>query len=372
MRGVIVTIYLDSAATCGQIPKPVLEAITPYIINICGNGSSLYKLGREANKAITQATKIIKSVTGANSVYYTSGSSESNNWIINNFRKGTIISSTIEHPSILNTLKYYKEEYDLNYKLIGVDNNGFVKMDELEQLLIEGANLCTIMCTNNEIGVNQNINEIYDLCHKYNCKLHTDLTQSYSHLDITKLKYDYASLSAHKFGGLQGIGVLLCNADIKPFIIGGHQQDGMRGGTYNICGIVSMGKACEINNFNKDEDFHLYNLKSHIIDFIENNIKDTIINSPLNKSVNNILNVSFKGIEGESLALMLDKNNICVSSGSACNSGSLEPSHVLKNLGVPDDYIYGTIRFSFSKFNTLDEIIETEKVLKEIIEKLRR
>ena len=366
-----VTIYLDSAATYGQIPKSILEVITPYITNICGNGSSLYKVGREANKAITQATKIIKSITGANSVYYTSGSSESNNWIINNFRKGTIISSTIEHPSILNTLKYYKEEYGTNYKLVGVDSNGIVNMDELEQLLSEGTDLCTIMTTNNEIGVNQNINEIYDLCHKYNCKLHTDLTQSYSHLDITKLKYDYASLSAHKFGGLQGIGVLLCNADIKPFIIGGHQQDGMRGGTYNVCGIVSMGVACEINNFNMDDDFYLYNLKSHMIEFIENNIPDVIINSPLDKSVNNILNVSFKGIEGESLMLILDKNNICVSSGSACNSGSLEPSHVLKEIGVPDDYIYGTVRFSFSKFNTLDEIIETEKVLKETIEKLR-
>lgn len=367
----IVTIYLDSAATCGQIPKPVLEAITPYVTNICGNGSSLYKVGREANKAITQATKIIKSVTGANSVYYTSGSSESNNWIINNFRKGTIISSTIEHPSILNTLKYYKEEYGTNYKLIGVDSNGIVNMKELEQLLIEGADLCTIMCTNNEIGVNQNINEIYDLCHKYSCKLHTDLTQSYSHLDITKLKYDYASLSAHKFGGLQGTGVLLCNADIKPFIIGGHQQDGMRGGTYNLCGIIAMGKACELYNYNAETDKYILSLKTHLMEFIKDNIPDVLINSPLETTVSNILNVSFKGIEGESLMLLLDRAGICVSSGSACNSGSLEPSHVLKDMSVPDDYIYGTIRFSFSKFNTLDEIIETEKVLKETIEKLR-
>lgn len=364
-------IYLDSSATYGRIPRPVLASIVPYITKTQGNGSSLYSIGRESRNAIKQATASVKKTTGADKVYWVSGSTEANNWVINNFRKGTIISSTIEHPSILNTLKYYKEEYDLNYKLVSVDNNGLVKMDELEQLLIEGADLCTIMCTNNEIGVNQNINEIYNLCHKYNCKLHTDLTQSYSHLDITKLKYDYASLSGHKFGSLIGTGALLCNTDIKPFIIGGHQQDGMRGGTYNICGIVSMGKACEINNFNKDEDFHLYNLKSHIIDFIENNIKDTIINSPLNKSVNNILNVSFKGIEGESLTLMLDKNNICVSSGSACNSGSLEPSHVLKSMGVPDDYIYGTVRFSFSEYNTIEEIEFVEKVLLDIVTKLR-
>lgn len=364
-------IYLDSSATYGRIPRPVLASIVPYITKAQGNGSSLYSVGREARNAIKQATASVKKTTGADKVYWVSGSTEANNWVINNFRKGTIISSTIEHPSILNTLKYYKEEYDLNYKLVSVDKNGFIKMDELEQLLSEGADLCTIMTTNNEIGVNQNINEIYDLCHKHNCKLHTDLTQSYSHVDITKLKYDYASLSGHKFGSLIGTGALLCNANIKPFIIGGHQQDDMRGGTYNVCGIVSMGAACEINNFNKEDDFHLYNLKSHMIEFIKGNIPDVIINSPLDKSVNNILSVSFKGIEGESLALMLDKNNICVSSGSACNSGSLEPSHVLKDMDVPDDYIYGTVRFSFSKFNTLDEIIETEKVLKETIEKLR-
>ena len=364
-------IYLDSSATYGCIPQPVFTSIMPYITEIQGNGSSLYSVGRESRNAIQQATDSVKKVTGSDKVYWVSGSTEANNWVINIFRKGTIISSTIEHPSILNTLKYYKEEYGLNYKLVSVDNNGFIKMDELEQLLIEGANLCTIMTTNNEIGVNQNINEIYDLCHKYNCKLHTDLTQSYSHLDITKLKYDYASLSAHKFGGLIGTGALLCNADIKPFIIGGHQQDGMRGGTYNLCGIVGMGKACELHNYNIETNNYIFGLKTHLIDFITNNIPDVMINSPLETTVNNILNVSFKGIEGESLMLMLDRSGICVSSGSACNSGSLEPSHVLKNMGVPDDYIYGTVRFSFSEYNTLEEIEFVEKVLLDIVIKLR-
>ena len=364
-------IYLDSSATYGRIPQPVFESIVPYITKTQGNGSSLYSVGRESSNIIKQATAYVKKNTSADKVYWVSGSTEANNWVINNFRKGTIISSAIEHPSILNTLKYYKEEYGLNYKLVGVDNNGLVKMDELEQLLIEGADLCTIMCTNNEIGVNQNINEIYDLCHKYNCKLHTDLTQSYSHLDITKLKYDYASLSGHKFGSLIGVGVLLCNADIKPFIVGGHQQDSMRGGTYNICGIVSMGKACELHNYNLKTDEYILNLKKHLIDFIKGNIPDVMINSPLKATVNNILNVSFKGIEGESLMLMLDRKNICVSSGSACNSGSLEPSHVLKNMGVPDDYIYGTVRFSFSEYNTIEEIEFVEKVLLDIVTKLR-
>ena len=364
-------IYLDSSATYGRIPRPVLAGIVPYITKIQGNGSSLYSAGREASNAIKQATASVKKTTGADKVYWVSGSTEANNWVINNFRKGTIISSAIEHPSILNTLKYYKEEYGLNYKLVGVDSNGLIDMDELEQLLIEGANLCTIMTTNNEIGVNQNINEIYDLCHKYNCKLHTDLTQSYSHLDITQLKYDYASLSAHKFGGLIGTGALLCNADIKPFIIGGHQQDGMRGGTYNVCGIVSMGIACELHNYNANADMYILNLKVHLANFIENNIPDVMINSPFETTVSNILNVSFKGVEGESLMLLLDHAGICVSSGSACNSGSLEPSHVLKEINVPNDYIYGTVRFSFNKSNTLEEIIKTEKALKEIIEKVR-
>ena len=247
-------IYLDKAGTYGNIPKPILTSILSYLNGMCGNASSLYSIGNKALSEVNKATDLIKRTTNAKEVYYTSGSSESNNWVINNFRHSTIISSTIEHPSILNTLKYYAQEYCLNYKLIGVDNKGIIKKDELEKALSEGAGLCTIIGVNNELGIIQNINAIYDLCHKYNCKLHTDLTQAFSHIDISKLKYDYASLSAHKFGGLQGVGTLLCNSPINSFIIGGHQQGSMRGGTYNLPGIISMGKASELYNYSPEKD----------------------------------------------------------------------------------------------------------------------
>ena len=180
------------------------------------------------------------------------------------------------------------------------------------------------------------------------------------------------TLSGHKFHAPKGVGVLYLKEPnkYKPFFYGGHQELGRRAGTENVAGIVGMGKACELHNYNEETDTKIENMREHLKAFIVNNIPDVRINETFHR-VSNILNVSFKGIEGESLMLMLDRAGICVSSGSACNSGSLEPSHVLKNMGVPDDYIYGTIRFSFSKFNTLEEIVETEKVLKEIIEKLR-
>ena len=181
------------------------------------------------------------------------------------------------------------------------------------------------------------------------------------------------SLSGHKFHAPNGVGILYLKEPnkYKPMLYGGGQEKHLRAGTENVAGIVGMGKACELHKYNAETDNYLLFLKANLIAFIQNNIPDVMINSPLETTVSNILNVSFKGIEGESLMLMLDRAGICVSSGSACNSGSLEPSHVLKDMGVPDDYIYGTIRFSFSEYNTLDEIIETEKVLKETVKKLR-
>ena len=204
---------------------------------------------------------------------------------------------------------------------------------------------------------------------------YTDSTQAFGHIpiDVKDLNVDGMSLSGHKFHAPKGVGILYLKEPdkYKPMLYGGGQEKHLRAGTENVAGIVGIGKACELHNYNVDINNYILGLKTHLMDFITSNISNVMINSPLETTVSNILNVSFKGIEGESLMLMLDRSGICVSSGSACNSGSLEPSHVLKDMGVPDDYIYGTVRFSFSKFNTLDEIIETEKVLKEIIEKLR-
>ena len=363
-------IYLDKAGTFGCIPKPVLKSIVPYFTKMCGNASSLHSVGREANNVIKQATTTIKAITKANTVYYTSGSSESNNWVINNYRNDKIISSTIEHHSILNTLKYYAENYGLDYELISVNGTGRIKMDELEKALSKGANLCSIQTVNNEIGTIEDINTIYDLCHKYNCNLHTDLTQAFSHIDISNLKYDYASLSAHKFGGLQGTGVLLCNKPIKPFIIGGEQQDNMRGGTYNLCGIVSMAKAAELYNYSLERDKRCREIQNKFYNTF-GHFKDVYFNTAIPVSISSTLNVAFKGVESESLMLLLDMDGIYVSAGSACNSASLEPSHVLKAIGTPEDYIYNSIRLSWDDTLTDDEVDYVVESIKKNIKKVR-
>lgn len=363
-------IYLDKAGTYGYLPKEVLNSIMPYLTKMCGNGSSLHSVGREANNAIKQTTAIIKTITNADDIYYTSGSSESNNWVINNYRNGRIISSTIEHHSILNTLKYYAENYGLEYELVSVDGSGQIKIDELEKALSQGANLCSIMTVNNEISNIQNINKIYELCHKYNCDFHTDLTQAFSHIDISNLKYDYASISAHKFGGLQGIGTLLCNKPIKPFIIGGEQQDGMRGGTYNLCGIVSMGKAMELYNYSPERDKRCREIQMKFYNAFSE-MTDVHFNTDINNSISSTLNVGFKGIESESLMLLLDMNGICVSAGSACNSGSLEPSHVLKAIDCPEEYIYNSIRLSWDDTLTDEDINYVIDRVKKNVKKVR-
>ena len=365
-------VYLDKAATCGKIPSEVIEEIQPYLTEMCGNASSLYSIGRKSNNAIKTATDRIKAATGAKEVYYTSGATESNNWIINNFRNGRILASAIEHPSILNTLRFYKNEYKTDYKLIEVCTDGSINYTELCENLQKGADLCTIMCVNNEIGTIQDINKIYTLCHEYGCALHTDLTQAYSHIDITKLKYDYASLSSHKFGGLQGTGVLLCNAPINPFIIGGHQQGGYRGGTYNLCGIVSMGKAIELNNYTNrvEEESRCREIQTYFYNaFAE--MEDVHFNTDLHNSVPTTLNIAFKNVESESLMLLLDIDGISVSSGSACNSGSLDPSYVLKAIHCPDEYIYGSIRLSWDSTLTNEQIEYAIDRIKTNVRKIR-
>lgn len=351
-------IYLDNSSTT-KIDNMVLAEMLIYLRDNYGNASSLHSLGRKSRQAIEHAREqVAKSINAEpNQIFFTSGSTESNNWIISNFNH--VLCSKVEHHSILNNPKCTPITFDNLANTIHKQH----------------PDLVTHMYVNNETGQIYNIKEMAEICHKMKVPFYTDSTQAFSHLpiDVVDLNVDSMSLSGHKFHAPNGVGILyLKESDkYKPMLYGGGQEKHLRAGTENVAGIVGMGKACELHNYDLKTDEYVLNLKIHLMDFITNNIPDVMINSPLETTVSNILNVSFKGIEGESLMLMLDRTGICVSSGSACNSGSLEPSHVLKDMGVPDDYIYGTVRFSFSNYNTLDEIIHTEKVLKEIIEKLR-
>ena len=351
-------IYLDNCATT-KISNAVFAEMLPYLKENYGNASSLHSLGRKSRQAIEHAREqVAKSINAEpNQIFFTSGSTESNNWIISNFNH--VLCSKVEHHSILNNPKCTPTTFDNLANTIHKQRPDLV--------------IC--MFVNNETGKIYNIKEMAEICHKMKVPFYSDCTQAYGHLpiDIKDLNVDSMVLSSHKFHAPKSVGILYLKEPdkYKPMLYGGGQEKHLRAGTENVAGIVGMGKACELHNYNAETDNYLLFLKANLIAFIQNNIPDVMINSPLETTVSNILNVSFKGIEGESLMLMLDRAGICVSSGSACNSGSLEPSHVLKNMGVPDEYIYGTIRFSFSKYNTLDEIIETEKVLKETVEKLR-
>ena len=352
------TVYLDNASTT-KIDQMVLAEMLPYLKDNYGNASSLHSLGRKSRQAIEHAREqVAKSINAEpNQIFFTSGSTESNNWIISNFNH--VLCSKVEHHSILNNSKCTPITFD----------------NLANTIHKQRPDLVAHMQVNNETGQIYNIKEMAEICHKMKVPFYTDSTQAFSHIpiDVVDLNVDGMSLSGHKFHATNGVGILYLKEPdkYKPMLYGGGQEKHLRAGTENVAGIVGMGKACELHNYDLKKDEYVLNLKIHLMDFIIHNIPNVMINSPLETTVSNILNVSFKGIEGESLMLMLDRKGICVSSGSACNSGSLEPSHVLKDMGIPDDYIYGTIRFSFSKFNTLEEIIETEKVLKETVEKLR-
>ena len=348
-------IYLDNASNT-KIDNIVFTEMLPYL-NGVGNPSSLHSVGRKCKKAIEEARQTVAKAINAKpeQIFFVNSATEGNNWIISNFNH--VLCSQVEHHSVLNNPKCTPIFFDNLANTIHKQH----------------PDLVTCMYVNNEIGAIYNIKEMAEISHKMGIPFHTDAVQAYSHIpvDVVNLNIDSLVLSGHKFHAYGSGIVYLKNPDkFKPFLYGGGQEKGLRSGTENVASIVGIAKAMELHNYNEETDTKIETMREHLKAFIVNNIPDVRINETFHR-VNNILNVSFKGVEGESLMLMLDRAGICVSSGSACNSGSLEPSHVLKDMGVPDDYIYGTIRFSFSEYNTLDEIIETEKTLKEIVEKLR-
>ena len=358
-------IYLDNAATT-QITNAVFAEMLPYMRDSYGNPSSLHSMGKEAKKAINKAREQVARAINAepNQIFFTSGATSSNNFILSNFNN--ILCSRVEHPSIYNhpnchtmqkDIPLAKQIYDFKYDLV------------------------THMLVNNETGIIYDIKPMVEIAHQMNVLFHCDGTQAFGHIsvDVKDLNVDSLSLSGHKIHSAKGTGILYLKdpSTYKPLLYGGGQEKGLYSGTENMTGIVGIGKACELYNFNDFNNYRidvgLWHIKNHLREFILDNIPNVLINSDEGKyeTVSNILSVSFKDIEGESLALLLDRENICVSAGSACHSGSLEPSYVLKDLGVPDDYIYGTVRFSFSRLNTIEEIIEVEQKLKTIVEKLR-
>ncbi len=375
-------IYFDNAATT-KLDDEVLKEMLPYLKDNYGNPSSIYKLGREARKAIEDSREKIAKVLNckANEIYFTAGGSESDNTAIKGIAKANkkrgnhIITSKIEHPAVLETCKQLeKEGFEITY--ISVDEKGIVNLEELKKSIKPTTILITIMFANNEIGTIQPIEEIGKIAKENNIYFHTDSVQAVGSIkiDVQKLNIDSLSLSGHKFYGPKGVGALYVKTGIpfEKFISGGHQERNKRAGTENVAGIVGIGKAIELAYENLDEyNKKIKELRDYYVKQVEEKIPYIKINGDMEKRLPGNSNISFRFIEGEGLLLNLDLKGICASSGSACTSGSLEPSHVLLAIGLPHEIAHGSLRVSIGKYNTKEEIDYLIENLMEIVTRLR-
>lgn len=373
--------YLDNSATTKPYEE-VIEAVASTMSNYYGNPSSIHKLGMLAEKKLNECREVIAKAINCtrDEIIFTSGGSESNNFLIRGFVKpgGNIITTKIEHPSVLNSFKEMERE-GINVLYLDVDCNGRINLEQLENSIDKDTMLVSIMHVNNEIGAIQDIESIGNLIKKKSsrAKFHVDAVQSYGklHIDVVKSKIDLLSASAHKIHGPRGAGFAYIRKGLvpKPLIIGGGQERTFRSGTENLPAIVGFSKASEIINKNRDNNFEkVKQLKSHFINGIQN-IQGVKINSPLEDDfLPYILNVSFIAVRAEVLLHLLEEKGIYVSMGSACSSKDTKDSHVLKAIGLKDVELKGTIRFSFSELNTLEEIDYTIENLEKSLKFLRR
>lgn len=382
MKGDNFMIYLDNAATT-KVRKEVLDEMLPYFSEYFTNPSSIYSPSRMVSKKVEEARSVIASTIGASKdeIYFTSGGSESDNWaikkiMIGRMNKGKhLITTKVEHHAILESAKYL-EELGFEVTYLNVDKDGLISLEELENAIRPDTIMVSVMAANNEIGTVMPLKEIGEICKKHGVIFHTDAVQAYGNekIDVNEMNIDLMSTSAHKIEGPKGIGFLYVRKGvmIKPLINGGSQEKGKRAGTTNAASIVGFAKAAELK-FNEMEENNKYvlSLREHLIDRVLNEIPYSILNGSRDKRLANNANFSFRFIEGEGMLLKLDAKGICASSGSACTSGSLDPSHVLLAIGLPHEIAHGSLRITLNHSNTLEEVDYTVDTLKEIISDLR-
>lgn len=375
-------IYLDNAATTRTAPE-VVEAMLPYFTQYYGNPSSIYTFAGESKKAVTLARETIAGSLGAkaNEIYFTAGGSEADNWALKAAAeayadKGKhIITSKIEHHAVLHTCEYLeKKGYEITY--LDVDENGIIKLEELKQAIRPDTILISVMFANNEIGTIQPIREIGELAKEHGILFHTDAVQAYGQLPVSVDEYhiDMLSASGHKFNGPKGIGFLYIRTGLKvrSFVHGGAQERSRRAGTENVPGIVGMGKAVErAFAIMKEKTAKEIALRDYLIEKLGEAIPYSRLNGDAVKRLPNNVNFSFEFVEGESLLIKLDGAGICASSGSACTSGSLDPSHVLLAIGLPHEKAHGSLRLTLSEENTMEEMDYVVEKVKETVEYMR-
>ena len=375
-------VYADNAATT-SVSKTALDAMLPYLTENYGNPSSLYAFAQKATEAVAQARATVAACLNAEprEIYFTSGGSEADNQAIISAakagaRKGKkhLISTKFEHHAVLHTLKKLeKEGYEVT--LLDVHEDGVVRLEDVAAAIREDTALVTIMFANNEIGTVQPIKEIGALCREKGIPFHTDAVQAAGHMpiDVKEMNIDMLSISGHKFHAPKGVGVLYAKKNMPLFnlIEGGAQERGRRGGTENVAGIVALAAALKESVDNMEANTaKIIPMRDKL--FAElSKIPHSKINGSLEHHVPGTVNMCFEGIEGESLLLMLDDKGVCASSGSACTSGSLDPSHVLLALGMPHEIAHGSLRLSIGEYNTMEEIDHIIKVVPEVVEYLR-
>lgn len=376
------SIYLDNSATT-PLKKEVLDAMLPYLTEHYGNPSSIYKIGREAKAAVEAAREKVAAAIGADpkEIFFTGCGTEADNWAIKGIalakeKKGKhIISSKIEHHAVLHTLESLeKQGFEVTY--LEVDEYGKISLDELRASIRPDTILITIMTANNEVGTIEPIREIGAIAKEHGVLFHTDAVQAIGSIDINvkEMNIDLLSLSAHKFGGPKGVGALYARRNVLPavFMHGGAQERARRAGTENVASIVGLGKAIELATANlESKTAKISAMRDRLIKEIPEKIPYVKLNGhPTDRLPGNV-NFSFNFIEGEALLLMLDLNGIAASSGSACTSGSLDPSHVLLALGLPHEIAHGSLRLSIGEINTNDDIDYVLEVLPNIVQRLR-
>ena len=375
-------IYLDNAATT-KVTKEVYEAIKPYFCEYYANASAVYGFAGESMKGVDEARHQVASLIGARDqeIYFTAGGSEADNWAIKaaaeaNKAKGKhIITSTIEHHAVLHTCKALeKQGYEVTY--VNVDENGIVKLDELKSAIRPDTILISVMTANNEIGTIQPIKEIGMIAKEHKILFHTDAVQAYGHIpfDVNEFGVDLLSASGHKLHAPKGVGFLYIRNGVKigAFVHGGAQERARRAGTLNTAGIVGMGVAAKIAGEQLKENMEKETiLRDYLIERVLCEIPFSRLNGDRNNRLPGNANFCFRFIEGESLLILLDQKGICASSGSACTSGSLDPSHVLLAIGLPHEIAHGSLRLTLSEETTKEEIDYTVEELKKIVERLR-
>lgn len=375
-------IYMDNAATTQVYPE-VLNEMLPYFTEHYGNPSAIYSFAGEAKRGVDHAREIVAKAIGAKTeeIYFTGGGSESDNWALKATaeayaNKGKhIITTAIEHHAILYSAQWLeKHGYEVTY--VGVDEDGKVKLDELEAAIRPDTILISVMAANNEIGTIQPLKEIGAIAKKHGVLFHTDAVQAFAHIpiDVDEMNIDMLSASGHKINGPKGIGIMYIRKGVKirSFIHGGAQERQRRAGTHNVPGIVGIGKATEISiaNMEKNNEYEI-KLRDHLIERVLNEIPYSRLNGHRTDRLPNNANFCFRFIEGESMLILLDQAGICGSSGSACTSGSLDPSHVLLAIGLPHEIAHGSLRLTISEKTTMEDIDYTVDTLKKIIERLR-